>query len=124
MAAPHQVARIIGKGGAALHARYTATVRSPTRQQPVERASPGAGQQHQAFLVLERRRASSGLSRKRANAGSSHSAPIMFQRNIKVSRIPISAWNLIDEKIQKTTPRASVIPVKATALPVVFRVSR
>src|SRR5690606_10967062 len=65
----------------------------------------------------------SGRIRKRARAGSSHRAPNMFHRNMKVSRIPISAWNLIAEKIQVTTPMASVKPVKVTALPVVFSVS-
>lgn len=38
---------------------------------------------------------------------------------MKVSKSPISAWNLIVEKIQVQVPTAKVIPVKATAAPVV-----
>lgn len=49
-------------------------------------------------------------------------APTMFQRNMKVSRNPMSAWNLIGENAQVATPMDRVIPVKDTALPVVFNV--
>src|SRR5690606_19317322 len=63
-----------------------------------------------------------GLIRKRARAGSSHIAPTMFQRNMKVSIKPMSAWNLIAEKTQVKTPIARQIPVKMTALPVDLRV--
>ena len=45
-------------------------------------------------------------------------APIMFQRNINVRRMPIFAWNLIGENAQVTTPAASVIPTRPTTLPV------
>src|SRR3546814_15312046 len=53
------------------------------------------------------------------NAGISTSAPNMFQRNMKVSRIPMSAWNLIGENAQVTTPEASVTPTSETALPAI-----
>ena len=46
----------------------------------------------------------------------------MFTRNMKVSRMPMSAWNLSGEKIQVPTPMASVMPVKRTPLPVTARV--
>ena len=46
------------------------------------------------------------------------SAPIMFDTNMKVSRMPMSAWNSIGEKIQVTTLAASVTPTSATTLPV------
>ncbi len=42
----------------------------------------------------------------------------MFQRNMKVSIRPMSAWNLIAENTQVTTPIARQTPVKITALPV------
>ena len=42
----------------------------------------------------------------------------MFQTNMNVSRIPMSAWNLIGENAQVTTPAASVTPTSATTLPV------
>src|SRR5438034_20253 len=42
----------------------------------------------------------------------------MFHRNMNVSRIPMSAWNLIGEKAHVITPAASVIPTSATTLPV------
>ena len=66
----------------------------------------------------------SGRSRNRARAGSSQMAPTMFQRNMKNSRNPMSAWNLIGEKIQVTTPMPRVTPVNTTALPVDLRVSK
>ena len=62
------------------------------------------------------------MIRNDPSAGSRTKAPIMFQRNMKLSNNPISAWNLIGEKDQVKTPIARVMPVKATALPVVFRV--
>ncbi|MNH34568.1 hypothetical protein D3C79_951710 [compost metagenome] len=65
----------------------------------------------------------SGLIRNRANAGNNHSAPNMFHNNMKVSISPMSAWNLIAEKIQVHTPMARHNPVNSTALPVERRVS-
>ncbi|MCY1454960.1 hypothetical protein D9M71_720580 [compost metagenome] len=59
-----------------------------------------------------------GTSRKCASAGSRISAPSMLNRNMKASRIPMSAWNLIGEKAQVATARASVMPVSTTTLPV------
>ena len=44
----------------------------------------------------------------------------MFQKNMKVSIRPMSAWNLIGENIQVPTPTARVRPVKATAVPLDF----
>src|SRR5690554_6153542 len=87
--------------------------KSPGCEQPGDCLEPG----------LDQLRIFSGRIRKRASAGSSHRAPNMFQRNMKVSRIPMSAWNLMSEKIQVATPMARVKPVKVTALPVVFSVS-
>jgi len=55
-----------------------------------------------------------------ANAGSSTRAPTMFQRNMKVNKNPMSAWNLMGENAQVATPKDRVMPVKVTALPVVF----
>jgi 3-hydroxybutyryl-CoA dehydrogenase len=65
----------------------------------------------------------SGLIRKRASAGSSHRAPNMFHSSMKVSMSPMSAWNLMAEKIQVQTPIARHSPVNSTALPVDFSVS-
>src|SRR5690554_2764090 len=87
--------------------------KSPGCEQPGDCLEPG----------LDQLRIFSGRIRKRASAGSSHRAPNMFHRNMKVSRIPMSAWNLMSEKIQVATPMARVKPVKVTALPVVFSVS-
>ena len=56
-------------------------------------------------------------------AGSSQRAPNMFQSSMKVSIRPMSAWNLIAEKIQVATPIARHRPVNSTALPVERRVS-
>ena len=42
----------------------------------------------------------------------------MFHTNMNVSRMPMSAWNLIGEKAQVTTPAARVTPTSATTLPV------
>ena len=39
----------------------------------------------------------------------------MFQTNIKVSRMPMSAWNLIGDQIQVTTPAAIVTPIARLA---------
>ena len=36
----------------------------------------------------------------------STSAPIMFHTNMKVSRMPMSAWNLMGENAQVMTPAA------------------
>lgn len=46
----------------------------------------------------------------------------MFQSSMKVSIRPMSAWNLIAEKIQVHTPIARHRPVNSTALPVDFSV--
>ena len=51
-------------------------------------------------------------------------APSIFKRNIKLRRMPISAWNFRVENIQVETPKARVIPVKTTALPVFLKASR
>src|SRR5690554_4328010 len=91
---------------------------------PRQKKSPGCEQAGDCLEPgLDQLRIFSGRIRKRASAGSSHRAPNMFQRNMKVSRIPMSAWNLMSEKIQVATPMARVKPVKVTALPVVFSVS-
>ncbi|VVN11886.1 hypothetical protein PS645_03834 [Pseudomonas fluorescens] len=42
----------------------------------------------------------------------------MFQTNMNASSTPMSAWNLMGEKIQVATPMASVMPVSITTLPV------
>ena len=42
---------------------------------------------------------------------------------MKVSINPMSAWNLMAEKIQVATPMARQIPVNNTALPVDLSVS-
>ena len=47
-------------------------------------------------------------NRKCDSAGISTSAPSMFHTNMNVSRMPMSAWNLIGDKAQVTTPAASV----------------
>ncbi|MNI91448.1 hypothetical protein D3C73_1491110 [compost metagenome] len=59
-----------------------------------------------------------GTSRKCASAGSRIRAPSMLNRNMKASRMPMSAWNLIGEKDHVATARASVMPVSTTTLPV------
>ena len=76
--------------------------------------------------VAAQERFSAGLPRssRQARAGSNRMAPSMLTRNMKVSRIPMSAWNLSGEKIQVATPIASVTPVKTTPLPVMARVCR
>src|SRR5206468_182993 len=56
--------------------------------------------------------------RKCESAGIRTNAPTMFQRSMKVSRTPMSAWNLIGDHAQVTTPAARVIPTSATTLPV------
>src|SRR3990167_7421068 len=56
------------------------------------------------------------LSRKSAIAGSSHIAPTMFQTNMKVSRMPMSARNLMSENAQVPTHSASDTAVKVMAL--------
>ncbi|MNY50459.1 hypothetical protein D3C86_1859630 [compost metagenome] len=55
---------------------------------------------------------------KQASAGTSTRATSMLQRNMKVSSTPMSAWNLIGEKIQVTTPSDRVRPVNTTTRPV------
>ena len=42
----------------------------------------------------------------------------MFQTNMKASRMPMSAWNLMGEKAQVATATPSVKPVSTTTLPV------
>ncbi|MCY1307380.1 hypothetical protein D9M70_572980 [compost metagenome] len=42
----------------------------------------------------------------------------MFHRNMKASRMPMSAWNLIGDQAQVTTAAARVTPTSATTLPV------
>lgn len=64
----------------------------------------------------------SGLIRNRASAGSSHSAPNMFHSSMKVSISPMSARNLIAEKIGAHA-NGGHNPVNSTALPVERRVS-
>ena len=74
------------------------------------------------YAVLSSPLMSLSFNKYLANAGMSTIAPTIFQRNMKVSRNPISAWNLMGEKAQVATPTARVIPVKETALPLVFNV--
>src|SRR5690606_14853541 len=62
-----------------------------------------------------------GLRRKCASAGSSTSAPSMFQRNMKASSRPMSAWNLMGLATQVITPMDRVMPVSMTTLPVKSR---
>ena len=50
--------------------------------------------------------------------GSGSARPSMFHRNMNASRIPMSAWNLIGDQAQVTTPAASVKPTSATMRPV------
>ena len=52
-----------------------------------------------------------------ASAGRIIMAPNIFTTNMKVSRIPMSIWNLSAEKNQVLTPIANVRPVNITALP-------
>ena len=47
----------------------------------------------------------------------------MFHSSMKVSIRPMSAWNLIAENTQVTTPIARHRPVNSTALPVERSVS-
>ena len=54
------------------------------------------------------------FKRKYARDGSKIIAPNMFHRNMNESSSPISAWNLIGESDQVTTPAASVMPVRIT----------
>ena len=42
----------------------------------------------------------------------------MLTMNMKASKMPMSAWNLMGEKAQVATPRARVTPVSITTLPV------
>ena len=42
----------------------------------------------------------------------------MFHTNMKASRMPMSAWNLMGDKAQVATPAASVTPTSTTTLPV------
>ena len=59
-----------------------------------------------------------------ARAGRRITAPSILNKNIKVSNIPMSAWNWSADINQVLTPMASVNPVKKTALPVKFNVLR
>ncbi|MNG15062.1 hypothetical protein D3C84_988620 [compost metagenome] len=45
-------------------------------------------------------------------------APSMFQMNMKASRMPMSAWNLMGESAQVATAMPRVTPVRITTLPV------
>ncbi len=56
---------------------------------------------------------------QRSSAGISNSAPSMLARNMKLSRMPMSAWNFSAEKIQVPTPTDRVTAVNSTAVPVV-----
>ncbi len=80
------------------------------------------------FACLRKNNYASGSflfhQRKRAKAGSTIMAPNMFTTNIKVSKIPMSIWNLSDENTHVLTPIASVIPVKRTALPRSFNAAK
>ncbi|MNL49689.1 hypothetical protein D3C87_1726440 [compost metagenome] len=58
------------------------------------------------------------LSRKCESAGIKTRAPSMFQTNMKVRRMPMSAWNLMGDQAQVMTPAARVTPTRATTLPV------
>lgn len=42
----------------------------------------------------------------------------MFHRNMKVSSMPMSAWNLMGDQTQATTPAARVMPTSPTTRPV------
>ncbi|MNW69121.1 hypothetical protein D3C74_480580 [compost metagenome] len=57
-------------------------------------------------------------NRKYDSAGIRISAPSMFHRNMKVSRMPMSAWNLMGDQTQHTTPAARVMPTSPTTRPV------
>src|SRR5262245_20930361 len=57
-------------------------------------------------------------SRKAARLGTRTKAPSMFHRNMKASRIPMSAWNLIGDQAQVTTAADKVTPIRATTFPV------
>ena len=60
----------------------------------------------------------SGWINHAASAGSNTIAASMFTRNMKVSMMPMSAWNFSGENTQVATPIASVIPVKMMLAPV------
>jgi hypothetical protein len=64
------------------------------------------------------------LNRKCESAGIRTNAPTIFQRNMKVSKIPISAWNLIGDHAQVTTAAANVTPMSAITFPVKFKADR
>ena len=57
-----------------------------------------------------------GASSQHDRAGIRMTAPTMFHRNMKASRMPMSAWNLIGEKAQVITPAASVTPTSTSAM--------
>ena len=52
-----------------------------------------------------------------AIAGSRNTAPSMFTKNIKASKMPMSAWNFSAENAQVPTPIDMVTPVKTAAVP-------
>src|SRR5262249_46323804 len=60
----------------------------------------------------------SGWISQAASAGSNRIAANMFTRNMKVSMMPMSAWNFSGENTQVATPIASVMPVKMMLAPV------
>ena len=58
------------------------------------------------------------------SAGNTIIAPSMLTKNMNVSSIPMSTWNLRAENTQVLTPIANVIPVNNTALPRSFNAAR
>src|SRR4029077_2122707 len=82
---------------------------------PVDELMTGAAE----FLRSHTARAGAiGRTNQAASAGSRMMAPSMFTKNMKVSMIPMSAWNCSGENTQVTTPMASVMPVKMMLAPV------
>lgn len=59
-----------------------------------------------------------GCASHAASAGKRMIAASMFTRNMKVSMMPMSAWNFSGENSQVATPIASVMPVKMMLAPV------
>jgi hypothetical protein len=57
-------------------------------------------------------------SKKCESVGIRISAPSMFHRNMNVSKILMSAWNLIGDQAQPTTRAAKVTPTRPTTRPV------
>ena len=58
------------------------------------------------------------------DAGINTMAPIIFHMNMKVSNMPMSAWNFMSEKYHVPTLKLSAIPVNTMDLPVICKAAR